>query len=85
MIKGTRQESIAFFLVGGLGQVQSLSVSGILTPNLIFSFVLLAAFPWVVRKIMEKVKAHRIMPRENPITRLIAKNGMAGIKRRVKR
>ena len=48
-----------------LGQVQSLSVSGILTPNLIFSFVLLAAFPWVVRKIMEKVKAHRIMPRES--------------------
>lgn len=43
-----------------LGQVQSLSVSGILTHNLIFSFVLLAAFPWVVRKIMEKVKAHRI-------------------------
>ena len=42
-----------------LGQVEELSVSGILTPGLIASFVLLAAFPWVVRKVMARVKAHR--------------------------
>lgn len=33
-----------------LGQVEELSVSGILTPGLIGSFVLLGIFPWVARK-----------------------------------
>ncbi|GAA4651573.1 TVP38/TMEM64 family protein [Kistimonas scapharcae] len=42
-----------------LGQVKELSVSGILTPGLIASFVLLAAFPWVVRKVMARVKERR--------------------------
>ena len=42
-----------------LGQVKELSVSGILTPGLIASFVLLAAFPWVVRKVMARVKKRR--------------------------
>ncbi len=42
-----------------LGQVEELSVSGILTPGLIASFVLLAAFPWVVRQVMARVKARR--------------------------
>ncbi|WP_211829677.1 TVP38/TMEM64 family protein [Kistimonas asteriae] len=51
-----------------LGQVEELSVSGILTPGLILSFVLLAAFPWIVRKIMDKVKARRIAADEHQET-----------------
>nr|WP_051786404.1 TVP38/TMEM64 family protein [Endozoicomonas numazuensis] len=39
-----------------LGQVQELSVSGILTPGLIGSFVLLGIFPWLARKGIALVK-----------------------------
>ncbi len=49
-----------------LGQVEELSVSGILTPGLIASFVLLAAFPWVVRQVMAKVKEHRDPKESDP-------------------
>lgn len=43
-----------------LGQVQEFSVKGIATPGLIFSFVLLAAFPWVARAIMNAVQARKV-------------------------
>ena len=43
-----------------LGQVEELSVSGILTPELIGSFVLLAMFPWIARKAMEIIRRQRI-------------------------
>lgn len=39
-----------------LGQVQELSVSGILTPGLIGSFVLLGIFPWLARKAISLIK-----------------------------
>ncbi len=39
-----------------LGQVQELSVSGILTPGLIGSFVLLGTFPWLARKAISLIK-----------------------------
>ena len=43
-----------------LGQVEKLSVSGILTPELIGSFVLLGLFPWIARKVMEIIRRRRI-------------------------
>ena len=43
-----------------LGQVQEFSVKGIATPGLIFSFVLLAAFPWVARAIMNAAQARKV-------------------------
>ena len=43
-----------------LGQVQEFSVKGIATPGLIFSFALLAAFPWVTRTIMNTVQARKV-------------------------
>ena len=43
-----------------LGQVEEFSVQGIATPGLIFSFVLLAAFPWVTRSIMNTVQARQV-------------------------
>lgn len=42
-----------------LGKLNELSVSGILTPGLIGSFVLLAIFPWVVRGLMNKFKQRK--------------------------
>ncbi len=42
-----------------LGKLNELSVSGILTPGLIGSFVLLAVFPWIIRSVMNKVKSRR--------------------------
>ncbi|WP_342669244.1 TVP38/TMEM64 family protein [Endozoicomonas arenosclerae] len=42
-----------------LGQVQELSVSGILTPGLIGSFVLLGIFPWLARKGIALVKKNK--------------------------
>ena len=39
------------------------SLSGILSPGLIGSFVMLAAFPWLTRWIVEKVKSKRIYAR----------------------
>ena len=43
-----------------LGQVEEISVSGILTPQIIGSFVLLAIFPWLVRGVMEFFRRQRI-------------------------
>ena len=43
-----------------LGQVEELSVAGILTPALIGSFVLLGLFPWIARRGMETLRRHRI-------------------------
>ncbi len=53
MLPGT-----AVFVNAGaqLAQVQELSVSGILTPGLIGSFVLLGIFPWLARKGVALVK-----------------------------
>ena len=42
-----------------LGQLDGLSVSGILTPGLLGSFVLLAVFPWLARTIINGVKKNR--------------------------
>lgn len=43
-----------------LGQVEELSVAGILTPGLIGSFVLLGLFPWIARSGMEALRRRRI-------------------------
>lgn len=44
-----------------LGQLDTLSVSGILTPGLLGSFVLLALFPWFARTLINKVKKNRAL------------------------
>ena len=56
MLPGT-----AVFVNAGaqLGQVEELSASGILTPELIGSFVLLGIFPWVARKAVSLVKKNK--------------------------
>lgn len=62
MLSGT----VVFVNAGAqFGQIKELSINGILTPSLLLSFALLASFPWLVRKIMEKVKAHRVALRES--------------------
>lgn len=43
-----------------LGQVEDISVQGILTPELIGSFVLLALFPWFARSGMEFLRRRRV-------------------------
>ncbi|WP_281647770.1 FAD-dependent oxidoreductase [Parendozoicomonas sp. Alg238-R29] len=43
-----------------LGQVKEFSVKGIATPGLVFSFVLLATFPWVARAIMNTLQARKV-------------------------
>ena len=43
-----------------LGQVETLSLAGILTPGLIGSFVLLGLFPWVARGGMEALRRQRV-------------------------
>ena len=57
MLAGT-----AVFVNAGaeLGKVDTFSVSGIATPGLIFSFVLLALFPWVARSIMNILQAQKV-------------------------
>lgn len=42
-----------------LGQIEELSVSGIMTPGILGSFVLLAIFPWIVRGFMGKLEKSR--------------------------
>ncbi len=56
MLPGT-----AVFVNAGaqLGQVEELSASGILTPELIGSFVLLGVFPWLARKGLSLVKKNK--------------------------
>ncbi len=44
-----------------LGQLDELSVSGVLTPALLGSFVLLALFPWFARTLIQKVKKNRAL------------------------
>jgi pyruvate/2-oxoglutarate dehydrogenase complex dihydrolipoamide dehydrogenase (E3) component/uncharacterized membrane protein YdjX (TVP38/TMEM64 family) len=44
-----------------LGQLDELSFSGIMTPGLLGSFVLLAIFPWVARTLINKVKKNRAL------------------------
>lgn len=46
-----------------LRQVEEISVSGILTPSIIGSFVLLAVFPWLVRGAMECFRRQKIYQR----------------------
>ncbi len=57
MLAGT-----AVFVNAGaqLGQVDEFSVSGIATPGLIFSFVLLGLFPWMARGIMGFIQARKV-------------------------
>lgn len=56
MLAGT----VVFVNAGAqLGQIDELSVSGILTPGIIGSFVLLALFPWLVKAFMGKLKKSR--------------------------
>ena len=43
-----------------LGQVEEFSVKGIATPGLITSFLLLAAFPWIARSIMNGLQARKV-------------------------
>lgn len=58
MLAGT-----AVFVNAGaqLGQLDDLSLSGILTPGILGSFVLLAAFPWIARTLIAKVKKNRAL------------------------
>ena len=44
-----------------LGQIDELSVSGIMTPGILGSFVLLAIFPWIVKAVMGKLKKSRVL------------------------
>lgn len=73
----TTIRTLTFFWVSLVGMVAGTSVyanagtqlaaltslSGILSPGLIGSFVMLAAFPWLTRWIVEKVKSKRIYAR----------------------
>lgn len=43
-----------------LGLIEELSLSGILTPPLIGSFVLLGSFPWLTRLLMRRLKHRRL-------------------------
>jgi len=56
MLAGT-----AVFVNAGaqLGQLNELSFSGILTPGILGSFILLAIFPWIARTMLGKVKKNR--------------------------
>ena len=60
MLPGT-----AVFVNAGaqLGQVDELSLDGILTPPLIASFVLLGIFPWIARMVMEWLRRRRLYSR----------------------
>ena len=46
-----------------LGQIESLSLSGILTPELIASFALLGLFPLIAKKVLAQLKARRALGR----------------------
>ncbi len=46
-----------------LGQIESLSLTGILTPGLIASFALLGLFPLIARKVLAQVKARKALRR----------------------
>lgn len=46
-----------------LGQIDSLSLSGILTPGLIVSFALLGLFPLLARKVLAQLKARKALRR----------------------
>ena len=53
--------TIVFVNAGAqLGLVEELSVSGIFTPQLIGSFILLSLFPWIARRVMEIFRQQRI-------------------------
>ena len=58
MLAGT-----AVFVNAGaqLGQLDDLSLSGILTPGILGSFVLLAAFPWLARTVLNRFKNKRLL------------------------
>ncbi len=58
MLAGT-----AVFVNAGaqLGQLDNLSVSGIMTPGILGSFVLLAVFPWLTRTILNRFKRKRML------------------------
>ncbi|CAM3616567.1 FAD-dependent oxidoreductase [Parendozoicomonas haliclonae] len=52
-----------------LGQVEEFSVKGIATPELILSFVLLAAFPWVAKGLMAFINSRKVYkPFNKPTT-----------------
>lgn len=43
-----------------LGALEELSVRGVLSPTIIFAFVLLASFPWLARLVMQQLERARI-------------------------
>ncbi len=53
-----------------LGQIESLSLSGILTPELIASFALLGLFPLIARKVLAQLKARKALRRFSKPRRL---------------
>ncbi|MGV6806904.1 MAG: FAD-dependent oxidoreductase [bacterium] len=46
-----------------LGQVDSFSLDGILTPGIVFAFALLALFPFIARKAVDSLRRNRIFRR----------------------
>ena len=46
-----------------LGQIDSLSLSGILTPGLIASFALLGLFPLIAKKVLDQLKSRKALRR----------------------
>lgn len=56
MLAGT-----AVYVNAGTQLAQIDSISGILSPGLIFSFVLLGVFPWIARKIVAVIRSKKIL------------------------
>ena len=67
-----------------LGQIESLSLSGILTPGLIASFALLGLFPLLARKVLAALKARKALrrfkkPRHYDTNLIVIGAGSAGL------
>ena len=67
-----------------LGQIESLSLSGILTPELIASFALLGLFPLIAKKVLAQVKARKALqsfkkPRRFDTNLVVLGAGSAGL------
>ena len=67
-----------------LGQIESLSLSGILTPELIVSFALLGLFPLIAKKVLAQVKARKALqsfkkPRRFDTNLVVLGAGSAGL------
>lgn len=67
-----------------LGAVEEFSVSGVLTPGLLFSFVLLAVFPFIARALVDSVQRRRVYkgfqkPRQFDTNLVVIGAGSAGL------